>query len=116
MSMYSPTPLGAPPSGTVDHSALDVEASDGMLQTRPDTQSSDSQMDDGAFDRPEIAAEQMKVGKVVPMEAEGVSCTTNVFSCLYLSILKMLYADAHAYRAGHSGQRSAYYQARDHSR
>ena len=34
MSIYSLTPLGAPPSDTVDHSVLDAEASDGMLLTR----------------------------------------------------------------------------------
>ena len=86
MSIYSPTPLGAPPSDTVDHSALDVEASEIMLQTRPDTQSSDSQMDDGASDRPANAVEQMDVGEVAPVGAEQVSCTTNVFSCLSVYI------------------------------
>ena len=86
MSIYSPTALRALPSDAVDHSALDVEASDVMLQTRPDTQHSDSQMDDGASDRPENAVEQMDVGKVIPLGAERVSCTTNVFSCLSVYI------------------------------
>ena len=86
MSMHSPTPLGAPPSAAVDRSALDVEASEIMLQTRPDTQSSDSQMNDGASDRPKNAVDQMDVGKVIPLGAERVSCTTNVFSCLSVYI------------------------------
>ena len=116
MLSYSPAVLESPSAAAVDHSTLDVEASDFILQTRPDTQSSDSQMDDGASDRAEIAVEQMDVGKVVPMEAEGVSCTTNVFSCLSVYIEDMLYADAHAYRAGHEGARFAYFKARDRSR
>ena len=86
MSMHSFPPLGASSLDAVDHSALDVEASDGMLQTRPDTQPLVSQMDDGASDRPGNAVEQMHVGKVIPVEAEQVSCTTNVFSCLSVYI------------------------------
>ena len=86
MSIYSPTSLGAPSAAAVDQSALDVEASDFMLQTRPDTQPSDSQMEDGASDRPENGVEQMDVGKVIPLEAERVSCTTNVLSCLSVYI------------------------------
>ena len=86
MSIYSLTPLGAPPSDTVDHSVLDSEASDDMVQTRPDTQPSDLQMDDSAPNRPENGVEQMDVGKVTPLGAERVSCTTNVFSCLSVYI------------------------------
>ena len=84
MSIYSPTPLGAPPSDAVDRSARDVEASDGMLQTRPDTQPSVSQMDDGASDRPENAVDEIDVPTVVPVQAEQVSCTTNDSTCLHL--------------------------------
>ena len=78
MSIYSPAALESS-SDAVDHSALDIEASDFMLQTRPDTQSSDSQLDDGASDRPANAVQ-------LPVEAERVSCTTNVFSCLSVYI------------------------------
>ena len=116
MSINSPAVLESPSAAAVDHSALDVEASEIMLQTRPDTQSSDSQMDDGASDRAEIAVEQMDVGKQAPMGTERVSCTTDIFSCLSVYILKMLYAHGYTYRAGHRGERSAYYEARDHSR
>ena len=82
MSINSPAVLESPSAAAVDHSILDVDASEILVQTRPDTQPSDSQMDDGASDRPANAVEQMDVGKVPPMGAEGVSCTTNVFSCL----------------------------------